>query len=351
VDQSYWRIDEGGLPGCPVGTVIAIVQEGSSVRIMRDGAEVGTLHANTTQQTSTPDGSTITLVNETEGWRAVLSRTAASPAATWTQTTQLPGAEPISPCPRCQVPQAHSTRYCANCGQPLAAVSGPPRPSTSTPAVRGLSVTTKAFLGLAGIVVAVVLLNAATGRSTPASPGQPPVQPAAAAVTLLNISGDGIKNTAPFTASGDHLTVSYAYDCSAFGGSGNFIVDLNDSSGLVDGVANELGAKGQSSSTRNVHGTSSLSAGRRHVEMPVRAVEVRVPVFGPFGHCRGALSSGYRPAELRLRDRGSCPSGPWPHRCRSSSLGSGPHRHRTAPGHRGGIDAPGARVKAMPWAS
>lgn len=73
--ESFWRIDEGGLPGCPVGTVIAIVQEGVSVRVMREGGQIGTLHASTTQQTSTPDGSSITLVNETEGWRAVLSRT------------------------------------------------------------------------------------------------------------------------------------------------------------------------------------------------------------------------------------------------------------------------------------
>ncbi len=90
----------------------------------------------------------------------------------------------------------------------------------------------------------------------------PPVQPAAA-VTLLNISGYGIKNTAPFTASGDDLTVSYAYDCSAFGGSGNFIVDLNDSSGLVDDVANELAAKGQSSSTAYFNG----SGGPFHLEI------------------------------------------------------------------------------------
>ena len=42
---------------------------------MRESGTVGTLDARTTTQTSTSGGSTITLVNETEGWRAVLSRT------------------------------------------------------------------------------------------------------------------------------------------------------------------------------------------------------------------------------------------------------------------------------------
>jgi hypothetical protein len=28
--QTFWRIDEGGLPGCPVGTVIGLSAEGST---------------------------------------------------------------------------------------------------------------------------------------------------------------------------------------------------------------------------------------------------------------------------------------------------------------------------------
>lgn len=134
--QSYWRIDEGGLPGCPVGTVIAIVQEGSSVRIMRDGAEVGTLHASTTQQTSTPDGSTITLVNETEGWRAVLSRTTGSAAVA-----------PLAFCIQCGSALPPGAQFCATCGtrvsgdvaQPTDQTppSAPPAPRPESPAVAG----------------------------------------------------------------------------------------------------------------------------------------------------------------------------------------------------------------------
>jgi hypothetical protein len=73
VEQSFWRIDEGGMPGCPVGTVISLVAEGSSAAVMRDGVQIGTLSAATTQQTGT-SGNSITLTNQTEGWRAVLSR-------------------------------------------------------------------------------------------------------------------------------------------------------------------------------------------------------------------------------------------------------------------------------------
>jgi hypothetical protein len=75
MDPTFWRIDEGGLPGCPIGTIISLVPEGSSARVMRESGQVGTLDVSTTTQTSTPGGASITLVNETEGWRAVLSRT------------------------------------------------------------------------------------------------------------------------------------------------------------------------------------------------------------------------------------------------------------------------------------
>lgn len=76
MEQPLWRIDEGTLPGCSVGTVISFVTEGSSARVMREGVGLmGTLHAATTEQTSSLDGLTITLVNQTDGWSAVLSRT------------------------------------------------------------------------------------------------------------------------------------------------------------------------------------------------------------------------------------------------------------------------------------
>jgi len=81
MQQAYWRIVEGGLPGCPIGTVISFVNEGDTARVIREGVgQIGTLYKTTTEQTGSADGTTITLVNATEGWRAVLTRTAPS---TW----------------------------------------------------------------------------------------------------------------------------------------------------------------------------------------------------------------------------------------------------------------------------
>jgi len=78
--QILWRIDEGGFPGCPIGTVVEFVNEGDIARVMRSGVgQVGTLHKSTTHQDGSSDGQTITLTNATEGWRAVLTRT--TPAA------------------------------------------------------------------------------------------------------------------------------------------------------------------------------------------------------------------------------------------------------------------------------
>lgn len=67
---------------------------------------------------------------------------------------------------------------------------------------------------------------------------------------LVSLSGSGIQNSAPFHVGSGNLTVSYSYDCSSFGGSGNFIADLlygNQSSLDSDdlSIANALGPGGQ----------------------------------------------------------------------------------------------------------
>jgi hypothetical protein len=71
----------------------------------------------------------------------------------------------------------------------------------------------------------------------------------AASVVLVNLSGSGIKNSAPFTVSSGTLTVSYSYNCASFGGRGNFVADLlsgNQSSLNSDdqSIANALGSSG-----------------------------------------------------------------------------------------------------------
>ena len=77
-------------------------------------------------------------------------------------------------------------------------------------------------------------------------PPKPTPKPAATPTVLLNLSGSGIENSAPFLVSKSQLTVTYTYDCSAYGDSGNFIADLeygNQSSLNSDdqSIANTIG--------------------------------------------------------------------------------------------------------------
>jgi hypothetical protein len=90
--SDLWRVEEGGFPGCPVGTVVRFVNDGPGAHVIRaDGGTVGTIHQSTTTQTTSTDGSTISLVNPSEGWRTVLTRTSDSgPAAPTAPSTTAP---------------------------------------------------------------------------------------------------------------------------------------------------------------------------------------------------------------------------------------------------------------------
>ncbi len=84
-----------------------------------------------------------------------------------------------------------------------------------------------------------------TPQATHAAKPRPPAAP----VVLVNLSGSGIRNSAPFTVSSGTLTVSYSYNCASFGGRGNFVADLlsgNQSSLNSDdqSIANALGSSG-----------------------------------------------------------------------------------------------------------
>ena len=104
---------------------------------------------------------------------------------------------------------------------------------------------------------AEVATSAATATST-AVPGV-----AATPQVLLSFSGNGIKNSQPFTASGDTVQVVYSFDCSAFGSQGNFQADLVGSDGLPNSIANALAASGKDTTTIYLHGMS----GPYHVEV------------------------------------------------------------------------------------
>ena len=78
--------------------------------------------------------------------------------------------------------------------------------------------------------------------------------PAPSSGVLFTFSGSGIRNSASFAVNSSAVTARYSYDCSSFGGSGNFIADLvsgSPGSGNYDdqSIANELGSGGGQTTT------------------------------------------------------------------------------------------------------
>jgi hypothetical protein len=77
---------------------------------------------------------------------------------------------------------------------------------------------------------------------------------------LLDLSGNGIKNSPEFDAP-THWKLHYTFDCSAFpGAQGNFIVAVYQGSDPVDIPVNELAAKGDSTS-------DVYHSGKLHLQM------------------------------------------------------------------------------------
>ena len=81
-----------------------------------------------------------------------------------------------------------------------------------------------------------------------------PVQPVG--VVLFTAKGNGMKNLPPFTTS-TPWNLIYRYDCSAYGGTGNFAVYDNDPNNL--GVlANELSSGGSQTQYQTTVGSHQL---------------------------------------------------------------------------------------------
>jgi hypothetical protein len=124
-----------------------------------------------------------------------------------------------------------------------------------------------------GLILLVIIISIASNAgkkadnaSNPAAPvtnalatdhttsNAAPTTAASKPLKLLDVTGNGIKQTASFTA-GSEWTISYRYDCTAFGQSGNFAVTIMDTSGgLVNVAANELGTKGTAASVQHESG-------------------------------------------------------------------------------------------------
>lgn len=75
--------------------------------------------------------------------------------------------------------------------------------------------------------------------------------------TLFTLKGNGTKNSQKFTTGNDWV-IHYSYDCTNFGGQGNFAVSIGAE--LVDANVNELGKKGTGTEpVYNDSGTHYLS--------------------------------------------------------------------------------------------
>jgi hypothetical protein len=97
--------------------------------------------------------------------------------------------------------------------------------------------------------------TSATTSPAPASTtSSAPAAAASAKHVLIRFAGSGIKNSAPFDVGSGPLTVTYRFNCAAFGSSGNFVADLlygNQSSlsGDDQSIANDLAASGGQTTT------------------------------------------------------------------------------------------------------
>lgn len=114
--------------------------------------------------------------------------------------------------------------------------------------------------GLGCLIVLGILIWAiiphGSGLTSPGSPAT--IRPAAA--VLLDLRGNGIKKSTPFTTSGP-WTLGYAFDCSSFGDTGNFIVTVFGTDGTIRDLAvNELAGKGNST-------TQGYATGDLYLEM------------------------------------------------------------------------------------
>jgi hypothetical protein len=105
----------------------------------------------------------------------------------------------------------------------------------------------------------VTSLSTGTPNVPDATPTAPVPSSPPTTELVYSVSGSGIKDTPTFTVPTPDWTLAYAYDCTDFGGSGNFAVTLYKSGELDTVLVNELGAgKIDASSVHDGPGTYYL---------------------------------------------------------------------------------------------
>lgn len=133
----------------------------------------------------------------------------------------------------------------------------------------------RGFVGKSiAVVVGLFVLLAVIGSFAGHAPTEPPSDAALHASrpvaghpkqrsphVVLSVSGSGINTTKKFAVS-DDWDLAWTYDCSDFGNSGNFIIQITGADVMrPEAGTNELGARG--SGTEHLHG----GAGYRYLEM------------------------------------------------------------------------------------
>lgn len=92
---------------------------------------------------------------------------------------------------------------------------------------------------------------------TPRPTATPTPRPVPTFVTLLTLSGTGIRSSKSFSWSGHSIDVDYSFNCSNFGTKGNFILMFYGANSLgptvPDILVNDLADKGGSTTTEYLH--------------------------------------------------------------------------------------------------
>jgi hypothetical protein len=125
--------------------------------------------------------------------------------------------------------------------------SGSKKQSDSAAAAPATTTTTKTVTAAAAPAVTVTTTATVTAKP-PAPATTKPAGP------LLQLSGSGTKNSAPFTVTADHWTIAWTYDCG--GDDGNFIVNYDGDDANI--AVNELGPRGKDSTIEYGSGTFQL---------------------------------------------------------------------------------------------
>lgn len=156
-------------------------------------------------------------------------------------------------------------------GSPLPPAPQPPHKSHTGLIILAVIGAVVLLCMTAGIVAAVTGGTTAQQHQVATTP-DPGVTPSAAEpltvdptteapqpTTLLTTTGNGIKATTEFTT-GDSWNLTYTFDCSGFGSSGNFAVTEYTTGEMTGILVNALAASGQDT-------VPVYDAGRHHLEV------------------------------------------------------------------------------------